>query len=85
MTKFITTIQLLNATEKDYNELHRELEKQSFKEKRKESKDAVPGQRQYKTEGNVSIQDVTGTILKAAYKTGKQFSFTIIKNKPFQR
>jgi hypothetical protein len=82
MTKFTTTIQLLDATEKDYNNLHQELEKQSFKEKKKESKNYVTLERQYKKEGNVSIQDVTGSILKAAYKTGKQFSFTIIKNKP---
>jgi hypothetical protein len=33
-------------------------------------------------EGNITIQDVTDAVLRAASKTGKKYSFTIIRNKP---
>jgi len=84
MAKFITTIQLHDADEKDYEKLNRELEKESFKKEKqaKKNKQQPAGKEKYKREGKLTIQDVTKAVLKAAVKTGRKYSFTIIKNKP---
>jgi len=76
MARFITTIQLHNAAETDYETLNFELEKQSFRGTK------TSGKREYNREGNVTLQEVTNAVLKAAEKTGKKYSFTIIRNKP---
>lgn len=79
MAKFITTIELHDADEKDYDKLYNELEKESF-EKRKHGvkvKEHPIGKEEYKREGKVTIQDVTKSVLKAIAKTGKKYSFTI--------
>jgi hypothetical protein len=84
MARFITTIQLHNAAETDYEKLNAELVKQSFRgirEVNKQKGDA-PEQIKYSREGNVTLQEVTDAVLKAAEKTGKKYSFTIIRNKP---
>lgn len=84
MAKFITTIQLHDADEKDYDKLYSELEKESFEKGKhvvkNESHHIV--KEEYKRVGKVTIQDVTKAVLKAIAKTGKKYSFTIIKNKP---
>lgn len=84
MARFITTIQLFNAAEADYETLNTELVKQSFKGIRdiSKQKDKVREEIKYNREGNVSLQEVTDAVLKAAEKTGKKYSFTIIRNKP---
>jgi hypothetical protein len=84
MAKFITTIELHDADEKDYDKLYSELEKESFEKEKKAQKDKQDptGKEEYKREGRVAIQEVTRSVLKAIAKTGKKYSFTIIKNKP---
>lgn len=84
MARFITTIQLHNADETDYKKLHTELEKASFRGQKHPGKqrDVPAGRREYNREGNVTLQQVTDAVLKAAIKTGKKYSFTIIRNKP---
>jgi hypothetical protein len=84
MAKFITTIRLHDADEKDYEKLKNELEKESFKKESqaKKNKQQPAGNEEYKREGKVTIQDVTKAVLKAVAKTGRKYSFTIIKNKP---
>jgi hypothetical protein len=85
MPRFITTIQLYNADEKDYQTLHSELKKASFIEvKRSSGKSKLSSneKEEYNREGNITLQDVTDAVLKAAVKTGKKYSFTIIRNKP---
>ena len=81
MARFITTIELFNADERDYQTLQTELKKYSFT-RRNLSADNLSGKEEYNREGNVSLQDVTYAVLQAAYKTGKKYSFTIIRNKP---
>jgi hypothetical protein len=85
MPRFITTIQLHNADEKDYQVLHSELKKESFVEasnnKPKRKFPRMPKET-FDREGNITIQDVTDAVLRAASKTGKKYSFTIIRNKP---
>jgi len=81
MARFITTIELFNADERDYQTLQTELKKYSFT-RRNLSAGNLSGKEEYNREGNVSLQDVTYAVLQAAYKTGKKYSFTIIRNKP---
>jgi hypothetical protein len=85
MARFTTTIQLHNADEKDYQILHTELKKESFKEIRRysaASSEVRLQKEEYNLEGNITLQDVTDAVLRAAAKTGKKYSFTIIRNKP---
>jgi hypothetical protein len=84
MARFITTIELHNANDTDYNTLHTELKKASFKEVRHAADANNPNSRkeEYNREGNITLQQVTDAVLKAATKTGKKYSFTIIRNKP---
>lgn len=82
MARFITTIELHNADEKDYKTLNIELKKEYFTESKAKSKKIQPGKEEYNREGNITLQDVTGAVLRAAGKTGKKYSFTIIRNKP---
>ena len=81
MARFITTIELFNAEKKDYETLQSELTKYSFT-KRSLQAGNLPAKEEYNREGNVTLQDVTYAVLQAAYKTGKKYSFTIIRNKP---
>jgi hypothetical protein len=81
MARFITTIELFNADQKDYETLQSELKKYSFT-RRSLQTNKLPGKEEYNREGNVTLQDVTYAVLQAAYKTGKKYSFTIIRNKP---
>jgi hypothetical protein len=83
MARFITTIRLHDAAAKDYEKLNEELVKYSFKGtgNKKEDKEE-PGKIEYNREGNVTLQEVTDAVLKAAGSTGKKYSFTIIRNKP---
>ena len=87
MARFITTIQLHDADEKDYKQLNNELRKKSFIEtKRYESPNNAVGtspvKKEYNREGNITLQDVMAAVVNAAKRTGKRYSFTIIRNKP---
>jgi hypothetical protein len=83
MAKFITTIKLQAAGETDYDRLYTELEKESFRENKIPPVKNVHhfGRREYKREGNITLQEVTAVVLKAAARTGKEYSFTIIRDK----
>lgn len=83
MAKFKTTIQLEDADEKDYSTLHHELEKQSLKTKNHlvKGKASSSGKEEYQWNGNITIQEIANAIFRAATKTGKKFSFTIIRSK----
>jgi hypothetical protein len=84
MAKFTATIQLYDAEKKDYDTLHTELEKESFKRyKLSPGKISGPSTRkEYSRAGNITLQEVTNSILKAASKTRKKYSFTVLRNKP---
>ena len=83
MAKFITNIQLLDADEKDYDTLYKELQKESFKDEKYAAKSNayVTGKAAFSREGNVTLEDVSKAVFRAAAKTGKKYSFYVIKNK----
>jgi hypothetical protein len=83
MAKFIINIELQNANEEDYIKLNREFEKASFKKERYACKSEA-----YVSEKNVfskisdtTLQEINSVVSKAAAKTGKEYSFFVIKNK----
>jgi hypothetical protein len=83
MAKFIINIELQNANEADYTRLTREFEKASFKREKYASRSEA-----YVSEKNVfskitsiTLQEINSVVSKAAAKTGKKYSFFIIKDK----
>jgi wyosine [tRNA(Phe)-imidazoG37] synthetase (radical SAM superfamily) len=83
MAKFITNIQLQNADEKDYDTLHKELEKELFKVERHAAKsDAfIPDSVAFSREGNITLQDVINSLLKGISKIEKSYTYFIIRDK----
>jgi len=72
MRKFRINITLENAAKKDYTKLNQELKKVAIKTIRKN---------EYGFEGNISIIEVNGALLQAAQRIGKQFEFTVMREK----
>ena len=85
MARFITRIQLQNATEHDYEKLHEEMKKESFRLSSNyqlhHDKNNLPPP-EYDCEGNISLSDITESAFRAARKIGKSYSFTVIRYKP---
>lgn len=84
MARFTATIELHGADEKDYKALNAELQKRSFIiSKSYPAKGQNLRRQEFNREGNnITLQDVTDAVLKAARKTGRKYSFTIIRSKP---
>jgi hypothetical protein len=82
MAIFTTSIRLHDATENDYNTLHAELENQARKRRQNLaiSNGLVNGESNYNWDGNVTIQKIAESIINAAPKTGKKYSFSIVRN-----
>ncbi|HEY5406308.1 MAG TPA: hypothetical protein VIJ92_04435 [Ginsengibacter sp.] len=83
MSKFITTIQLQNGNENDYDILHKELEKELFKneEHAAKSKAYINEKEAFSIEGNMSLHEVIDSVKKIISKTGKKASFFVIRDK----
>ena len=83
MPKFITSIHLQEATERDYAKLSQELKKYLFSPVNKpgSGKTSVSSY-VFNTTGNKSLIDTSAAISLAASNTGKKFSFTVIREKP---
>ena len=83
MSKFVTTIQLLDADKKDYDILFRALEKESFKNEDHETKTGayVTGKEVFSLNGDITLQDINNAVFRASSKTGKRYSFFVIKHK----
>jgi len=84
MPGFITRIELYKADQNDYEILHREMRKELFtglkvspdKNRNKDLK-----QVEYTREGPISLLDVNSATLRAAGKTGRKYSFTVIRKR----
>ena len=83
MAKFITRVQLLQADEKDYEKLNTEMEKAPFHLKKKPApgKSMAVKKGEYNFAGNITLKEVADVVYKAIKKTGRDYSFTIMKNK----
>ena len=82
MATFTTSIKLHDADEKDYSVLHSELENQAKKRRQHIaiSYGLVNGESNYNWDGNATIQKIAEAIINAAPKTGKKYSFSIVRN-----
>ncbi|MDE3249402.1 MAG: hypothetical protein KGO82_12120 [Bacteroidota bacterium] len=82
MPNFITRIELQSATQTDYQKLAEEMKKGHFSTPRKTARkkgNAAP--LEFTRHGNYSLLEVTDAAVKAARKTGKPYSFTVIREK----
>ncbi len=84
MTRFITSIQLQNANEQDYEKLNSAMKEESKTLKSplklRERKKFYPGV-EFELEGNMSLSAITDSAYRAARSNGKTYSFTVIKDK----
>ena len=84
MPSYFTSSRLASATEKDYEILSREMERQSFRlvgkpQKRGAKPVTVPIS--FHSSMRPSLLDASAAITHAASATGKKYSFTIMKDK----
>jgi hypothetical protein len=82
MPSFITRIELQSASQKDYQKLEEEMKKAAFKDVKKSSArmSSITATLEFNRNGN-SLLEVTGAAAKAARKTGRNYSFTVIKER----
>jgi hypothetical protein len=84
MPKFITSIRLQEANEKDYAVLSREMKKNAFNPVHDNRKHKSVGSNTtfvFNTNSNKSLVDTTTLVSLAAATTGKKYSFTLLKEK----
>jgi hypothetical protein len=84
MPKFITSIRLQEANERDYAILSRELKKNSFSpvsENKSNGSGEVISSIVFNSNSNKSLLDTTTEVTLAAATTGKKYSFTVIKER----
>ena len=84
MAKFITRVQLEGAQQPDFEKLDLEMERESFTrvdKPRDAGKKRSSNPIEYNLNGNISILDVNGAVARAANRTGKKYSFTVIREK----
>ncbi|MEP6747421.1 MAG: hypothetical protein ABJB86_06830 [Bacteroidota bacterium] len=83
MPNFITRIELQSANQKDYQKLEEEMKKASFKDIKKTiaRKQSPAAPAEFNFNGNSTLLEVTDAAAKAARKTGRRYSFTIIKER----
>ncbi len=78
------TIRLEDGNREDYQAIFNELEKLpgSGKQYMDNSKLDTRGGIKFRWSGQSSIQEIANVILNVAYKKGRKYSFSIIKDKP---
>jgi hypothetical protein len=84
MPKFITSIRLQEATERDYAILSQEMKKNAFNpvsEIKFSKTDGNSSSFVFNSVSNKSLLDTTTVVSLAAATTGKKYSFTVIKEK----
>ena len=84
MKKYIARVQLKDAEQTDYEKLDSEMEKERFarvKLQKASTKENPASPREYNFHGGITLQQVTAAAYRAASKTGKKYSFTVMKEK----
>ncbi len=84
MINYLTTVQLKDAEQNDYDKLDAEMSKEAFERanlSEQVKKPSSPFYREYKYSGGITIQKVTAAAYRAGSRIGKKYSFTVIKNK----
>ena len=84
MNTYRTSVRIKDAQTSDYERLDNEMAKQLFARVVVSGKSLIPNntaERQYDYRGSTSLQDVTAAAYTAARKVGKEYSFTVIRQK----
>jgi hypothetical protein len=82
MTTFTARVELLNAGPKDYDRLQSEMKKETFAAAGNKASD---GHVEFKCKDKGSIREAIDAVLRAASKTGKKFTFTVMKDKQIEK
>jgi hypothetical protein len=78
MNTFTARVELQNANPDDYTRLYAEMQKESFVAA---GAKAQGGNVEFKIKNKISINEVIDAVVRSASKTGKKFSFTVMKDK----
>jgi hypothetical protein len=84
MTRFIINISLHGAGDTDYEKLQVEMKKESFtciKNHPEKGRGYLLRICEFTRRGSLTLKDITDAAFRAARKTGKEYSFTVIKDK----
>ena len=84
MINYLTTVQLIDAEQNDYDKLDIEMSKEEFApvtQNRNIPKPLPSLYRVYEYRGGITLQEVTAAAYRASSRTGKKYSFTVIKDK----
>ncbi len=84
MPSFITRIELQSASKNDYLKLEEEMKKASFKDVKRThliTEETLASPLEFNCNGNYTLLEVTDATAKAARKTGRRYSFTVIKER----
>jgi hypothetical protein len=78
MNTFTARVELHSANPNDYNRLYTEMQQEALVAS---GARAESGNVEFKCKDKLSIKDVIDAVVRAASKTGKKFSFTVMKDK----
>lgn len=78
MNTFTARVELHSANPADYTNLYAEMQKESLVAA---GPKAESGNVEFKSKDKSSINEVIDAVARAAAKTGKKFSFTVMKDK----
>lgn len=82
MTTFTARVELLNAGPKDYDRLQTEMKKETFSSAGNLSAD---GHAEFRCRDKDTIRDVIDAVVRASSKTGRKFTFTVMKDKHIEK
>lgn len=82
MNTFTARVELHSANPTDYTNLYTEMQKESFVVA---GEKANAGNVEFKSKDKLSIRDVIDAVVRAASRTGKKFSFTVMKDKNLEK
>jgi hypothetical protein len=82
MSTFTARVELHSANPTDYNNLYAEMQKESLVAA---GAKAESGNIEFKSKDKISISEVIDAVVRAASKTGKKFSFTVMKDKNLEK
>ena len=78
MNTFTARVELQSANPDDYRKLYSEMQKESLVAN---GEKANSGNVEFKSKDKLSIREVIDAVVRAASKTGKKFSFTVMRDK----
>jgi ribosomal protein S10 len=82
MNTFTARVELHSANPTDYSNLYTEMQKESLVAA---GPKAEGGNIEFKSKDKSSINEVIDAVVRAASKTGKKFSFTVMKDKNLEK